>query len=74
MTATKILLGILMCISLTWGSLNPRPYDKHEPTQHIYTTGNYKFHSTYGEFETKKEAMVQAINQFLIWYNENNRN
>ena len=22
----------------------------------------------------KKEAVVQAINQFLIWYNENNRN
>ena len=29
----------------------------------------YKFHSIQGEFETKKEAVVQAINQFLIWYN-----
>jgi hypothetical protein len=24
--------------------------------------------------ETKKEAVVQAINQFLIWYNENKTN
>jgi hypothetical protein len=24
--------------------------------------------------KTKKEAVVQAINQFLIWYNENNTN
>ena len=30
----------------------------------------YKFHSIQGEFESKKEAVVQAINQFLIWYNE----
>ena len=30
----------------------------------------YKFHSMQGEFESKKEAVVQAINQFLIWYNE----
>lgn len=40
MTAIKILLGVLMCISLVWGSLNPHPYDKHEPTQHMYITGN----------------------------------
>ena len=26
----------------------------------------------FGEGKTKKEAVVQAINQFLIWYNENN--
>ena len=25
-----------------------------------------------GESKSKKEAVVQAINQFLIWYNENN--
>ena len=27
----------------------------------------------YQEAKTKKEAVVQAINQFLIWYNENNK-
>lgn len=26
----------------------------------------------YLENHSKKEAVVQAINQFLIWYNENN--
>jgi signal recognition particle subunit SEC65 len=26
----------------------------------------------YQEAKTKKETVVQAINQFLIWYNENN--
>ena len=31
----------------------------------------YKFHSMQGEFESKKEAVVQAINQFLIWYEQN---
>ena len=31
----------------------------------------YKFHSRNGESETKLEAVVEAINQFLIWYNEN---
>lgn len=30
----------------------------------------YKFHSIQGEFQTKKEAVVQAINQFLIWYEQ----
>ena len=33
----------------------------------------YKFHSTQGEFESKKEAVVQAINEFLIWYNNGQR-
>jgi len=31
----------------------------------------YKFHSMQGEFESKKEAVVEAINQFLIWYEQN---
>lgn len=31
----------------------------------------YKFHSMQGEFESKKEAVVQAINEFLIWYEQN---
>ena len=27
-----------------------------------------------GLLDNKKEAVVQAINQFLIWYNDNSRN
>ncbi len=33
----------------------------------------FKFHSIGGEFETKKEAVVEAINEFLIWYNKQNK-
>lgn len=39
--------------------------------------GNYwsyfKYNKKYNNI-SKKEAVVQAINQFLIWYNENNNN
>lgn len=37
---------------------------------------NYHDCENYGEemHLTKKEAVVQAINQFLIWYNENKTN
>ena len=31
----------------------------------------YKFHSLEGEFETKKEATIAAINEFLTWYEQN---
>lgn len=34
----------------------------------------FKFHSIDGEFETKEEAIVQAITDFLLWYNKNNEN
>jgi hypothetical protein len=37
---------------------------KTESSYMIITVGNDK---------TKKEAVLQAINQFLIWYNENNK-
>jgi hypothetical protein len=34
--------------------------------------GYYKLlYEKYTTMETKKEAVVQAINQFLIWYNKN---
>ena len=33
-----------------------------------------EYKSDYSNNQTKKEAVVQAINQFLIWYNENSRN
>ena len=36
---------------------------------YIYDSLNYEI----SRFKTKKEAVVHAINQFLIWYNENNK-
>lgn len=35
--------------------------------------GYHKEYEKYATMESKKEAVVQAINQFLIWYKENNK-
>ena len=46
---------------------------------YVYTSNRCLFCKGKGETlvsengKTKKEAVVQAINQFLIWYNENNK-